>query len=74
MKSTKTLDCLRMKRELQAKLQKKWQGLTTREIQAAIAEDLATSQTDLAKWWRATARTQARTAKGLAEAAGRPVG
>lgn len=58
MKVAKTFDCLGMKREIQAKLHKKWAGLTTEEIQAAIAKDLATSQTDLAKWWRRMKKSQ----------------
>ena len=49
-KVIKAFDCLRMKREIQAKLRRKWAGLATEEIQAAIQKDLATSQTDLAKW------------------------
>jgi hypothetical protein len=35
-------------------------GLTTTEIQVAIQKDLATSQTDLAKWWREMERAQAK--------------
>jgi hypothetical protein len=61
MKATGALDCLRMKRELQARLHKKWKGLTTEEIQAAIKKDLATSQSDLARWWRQTASLQRKT-------------
>ena len=60
MKVTKPFDCLRMKRALQAKLHKNWAGLTTAQIQTAIATDLATSPTDLAKWWRKTERSQAK--------------
>ena len=51
-KGAKTFDCLRMKRAIQANLEKEWGGLTTDEIQAAIRRKLATSQSDLAKWWR----------------------
>jgi hypothetical protein len=60
MKAAKTFDCLRMKREHQAKLHKKWAGLTTEEIQAVIQRDLANSQTDLAKWWRRMEQAQAK--------------
>ena len=35
-------------------------GLTTEEIQAAIRRDLATSQSDLAKWWRKMEVSQAK--------------
>ena len=52
MKTMKKFDCMQLKRDLQAKLLKKWAGLTIDEIQAAIKHDLATSQTELAKWWR----------------------
>jgi hypothetical protein len=57
-KVTKAFDCLRMKDEIQARLSGKWAGLTTEEIQAAIQKDLATSQTDLAKWWRKLEKSQ----------------
>jgi hypothetical protein len=60
MKTTKSFDCLRMKRQIQAKLHKKWAGLTTEEIQSDIKHDLATSQTDLAKWWRKMQKSQAK--------------
>jgi hypothetical protein len=58
MKATKTFDCLAMKQAIQAKLQKKWANLTTGEIQAALKRDLATSQSDLAKWWRKMEKAQ----------------
>ena len=58
MKATKTFDCLAMKRAIQAKLHKRWAGLTTEQIQDAIGKDLATSQTALAKWWRKLAKSQ----------------
>jgi len=57
-KLTKAFDCLRMKHEIQGRLRRKWAGLTTEEIQAAIQKDLATSQTDLAKWWRKMEKSQ----------------
>ena len=56
MKATKAFDCVAMKRNLQAKLRKKWAGLTTEQIQDAIQKDLATSQTPLARWWRKMAK------------------
>ena len=58
MKTQKKLDCLRMKRDIQAKLYKKWAGLTIDEIQAAIRHDLATSQSDMAKWWRSMEKSK----------------
>ena len=61
MKATKGFDCLRMKRDLQGRLHKKWKGLTVREIQADITKDLSSSQLSLAKWWRRTIILQAKT-------------
>ncbi len=52
MKTKKKFDCIQMKRQIQATLHKKWAGLTIEEIQASIKHDLATSQSDMAKWWR----------------------
>lgn len=63
MKLAKKLDCLRLKRELQSRLHKKWKGMNTQQIQAAIEEDLATSQSPLAKWWRQTRKTQAKASR-----------
>ncbi len=60
MKVAKAFDCVDMKRRLQAKLHEKWAGLTTEQIQAAIAADLATSQSDLARWWRKMEKAQAK--------------
>ena len=61
MKVAKAFDCVGMKRALQAKLHKKWAGFTTEQIQAAIKTDLATSQTDLARWWRKMEKARAKT-------------
>jgi hypothetical protein len=58
MKTSKYFDCLAMKRAIQAKLHKRWAGLTTEQIQDAIGNDLATSQTALAKWWRKMSKAQ----------------
>jgi len=60
MKAPKTFDCLGMKRQIQTKLHKRWAGLTTEEIQAAIERDLANSPTDLGRWWRKMEKAQAR--------------
>jgi hypothetical protein len=59
MRTAKSLDCLRLKQELQAKLHERWKGMNTKQIQAAIQKALDTSQSALAKWWRQTARLQA---------------
>jgi hypothetical protein len=61
--AAKALDCLALKRALQAKLYKKWAGLTTEQIQAAIQQDLANSQTDLARWWRKMEKAQGKKSK-----------
>ena len=58
-KAIKTFDCLRMKRAIGANLRKRWEGLSTEEIQKAIGRDLATSSSDLAKWWRKLEARQA---------------
>jgi hypothetical protein len=68
MKGTKAFDCLGMKRALQAKLHKQWAGLTTAQIQAAITADLASSQTDLAKWWRKIEKGRTRSAASRGQA------
>jgi len=41
-----------MKDEIQARLAKKWQGLSDGEIRASITHDLETSEDLLALWWR----------------------
>ena len=64
MKTAKAFDCVGMKRGLQAKLQEKWAGLTTEQIQAAIKSDLATSQTDLARWWRKMEKAHGKNTSG----------
>jgi len=46
------LDCIAMKDEIQARLAKKWQGLSDGEIRASITHDLETSEDLLALWWR----------------------
>ena len=52
MKAKKPLDCVAMKRKLQDGLLKQWKGLTPAQVRARIEHGLATSDSDLAKWWR----------------------
>jgi hypothetical protein len=54
----KAFDWLRLKRSLPSNLHKKWAGLTTEQTQADIEHGLATSQTDLAQWWRRATKAQ----------------
>lgn len=53
MKTAKTFDCVQMKDEIQARLRAEWQGLTEQEIRARVREHLETSDSTVAKWWRA---------------------
>jgi hypothetical protein len=52
MKTAKTFDCVQMKDEIQAGLRAEWQGLTEEEIRDKVQKHLATSDSDVAKWWR----------------------
>lgn len=46
------LDCVKMKREIQAQLEKEWEGLDLHEVAEKIRENLATSESPLARKWR----------------------
>ena len=52
MNQDKPFDCIAMKDETQARLAKKWQGLTDDEIRDLIRHDLETSDDLLARRWR----------------------
>jgi hypothetical protein len=52
MKTAKNFDCLRMKEELQTKVQKKWEGLSVEGILQEVRDYLHSSESDLAYWWR----------------------
>lgn len=52
MKTAKSFDCVRMKDDIQARLRVEWQGLKEKEIRAKVHEHLATSDGEIAKWWR----------------------
>jgi phosphoglycerol transferase MdoB-like AlkP superfamily enzyme len=66
MKPAKKFDCLRMKEELQDKVQKKWEGLSDEDIRREIHDYLDTSENDLACWWRSIPSPQTSNPKGLA--------
>ena len=57
MKTAKAFDCVRIKDHVQARLLKQWRGLSREEIQSQIRRDLATSDSDVAKWWRSIERS-----------------
>lgn len=52
MKTKKKFDCVRMKNHIQAQLLKEWQELTQEQIRKRISKFLATSNNDVARWWR----------------------
>ena len=52
MKKAKEFDCVRYKDELQARLMRKYKGLTDEQIRKRTARKLATSQSPIAKLWR----------------------
>jgi len=58
MKTPKKFDCVRMKDQIQAQLREQWQGLTEEEIRAKVREHLATSDGEVAKWWRSVQTTR----------------
>lgn len=59
MNTDEDFDCLKMKDEIQAKLRKKWEGLSGQEIREQIRRSLETSQTPIARWWRRVRDEQA---------------
>lgn len=62
-KKSKSFDCVQMKRDIQAKLAKEWEGLTDEEIRTRIQQDLATSDDPVARKWRELVQHKAATAK-----------
>jgi hypothetical protein len=60
VKTAKAFDCVRSKDHIQARLLKQWRGLSREEIRSQIRQDLATSDSDMAKWWRAIERSPAK--------------
>lgn len=53
MTKAKSFDCVRMKEETHARLDKESRGLTDRQIREKIRRKPATSDNDAARWWRA---------------------
>lgn len=51
MKANKDFDCVQMKNEIQAELQKDWEGLSNAEIRSQIRRNLEQSQSPIGKLW-----------------------
>ena len=52
MKKAKQFDCVKMKEQIHAKLDREFRGLTDRQIRERIRRKLATSDNEVARWWR----------------------
>ncbi|MGD0517296.1 MAG: hypothetical protein ABSA26_07135 [Thermoguttaceae bacterium] len=65
MKKNKSFDCVQMKYELQARMAKKYEGLTDEEIARRRREWLEKSDDPLAKWWRSIPSPQTSSSKGF---------
>lgn len=52
MRHDKTFDCVRMKNEIQEKLFAERQGMSDAQVIEKIKEDLKSSDSSLAAWWR----------------------
>ena len=57
MQTVKAFDCIRMKDDIQRRLQKTWRGASGEEVRLRVKRDLATSDSDVAKWWRSLERS-----------------
>jgi hypothetical protein len=55
MKPRKGFDCVKMKEQLHAKLDRKYRGLTDEQIRQRMLHELSTSNSPLARLWRAAA-------------------
>lgn len=64
MNGSKEFDCVWMKNEIQARLREQWEGLTEAQIRAKVQNHLATSDSELAKWWRSTQAAKQQPAGG----------
>ena len=58
MKKKKSFDCVEMKNAIQERLRKESEGLDEEEIARRRQQWLATSDSSLAKWWRAVKAKQ----------------
>ena len=52
MRKTRKFDCVKMKEQIHAKLDREFRGLTDRQISERIRRKLATSNNEVARWWR----------------------
>lgn len=52
MSDKSEIDCIKLKDEIQARLRRKWEGLSDAEIRERIDRDLDTSEEPIAVWWR----------------------
>ncbi len=60
MKMQKSFDCVEMKNTIQAQPQQQWEALTESQIRTEIQEHQATSDDEVAKWWRSVRATKQR--------------
>jgi len=56
MKTARSLDCVRMKNEIQARLRRERGGMTDEAVARAIRRKLATSKTPIGRLWRSLDR------------------
>jgi len=52
VRKTRKFDCVKMKEQIHAKLDREFRGLTDRQIRERIRRKLATSDNEVARWWR----------------------
>ncbi len=52
MDQEKDFDCVKMKNEIQGRLQEEWKGLSGEEIAERVRHDLEASDDPVARWWR----------------------
>ena len=57
MKMKKDFDCVEMKNEIQARLLREWEGMTSSEISASVNNELASSPSPMAVLWRRIQKT-----------------
>lgn len=56
--NSKTLDCVKMKYQLQQRLLEKWKGKSDDEIEEQFRRSIDESQDTLAAWWRRVRKQQ----------------
>jgi hypothetical protein len=52
MKKAKRFDCVKMKNDIQARLRRKYRGMTDDQRQATMEQELTTSPSPVAQLWR----------------------